>query len=247
MNEPVKCRVTRVKTGLLGSSVQYIMTLQEDDVAILIARRHHRANGAATLHIHACDVPGGSIDGRRPVAKLHANFMGTEYSMVTEAEDHPNSTHECKTDLELGAVAFAPNVMGTKGPRRITAVVPKLVPAGDTAWELVPAAAPAGSLMARHRATAAGMNPAGGCVALRNRPPRWNDALGAYCLNFRGRVTQASVKNFQLIAEDDPDRVIVQFGRVGANTFTLDYAFPIGPLQAFATALAALDPKLGCE
>ena len=38
---------------------------------------------------------------------------------------------------------------------------------------------------------------------LRNRPPRWNDALGAYCLNFGGRVTQASVKNLQLVSMED--------------------------------------------
>jgi tubby-related protein 1 len=43
------------------------------------------------------------------------------------------------------------------------------------------------------------------------------------------------------------DRVIVQFGRVAAQEFTLDYAFPATPLQAFAVALASLDPKLGCE
>ena len=40
-------------------------------------------------------------------------------------------------------------------------------------------------------------------VVLRNKPPRWNEALGAYCLSFGGRVTQASVKNFQLVAVDN--------------------------------------------
>lgn len=41
------------------------------------------------------------------------------------------------------------------------------------------------------------------CVVLRNKPPRWNAAMGAYCLNFGGRVTQASVKNFQLVSVDN--------------------------------------------
>lgn len=41
------------------------------------------------------------------------------------------------------------------------------------------------------------------CVVLRNKPPRWNQGLGAYCLNFGGRVTQASVKNFQLVSVDN--------------------------------------------
>lgn len=38
--------------------------------------------------------------------------------------------------------------------------------------------------------------------------------LNAYCLNFKGRVTEASVKNFQLVTEDDPDKVALQFGKV---------------------------------
>ncbi|EAZ32494.1 hypothetical protein OsJ_16713 [Oryza sativa Japonica Group] len=37
-------------------------------------------------------------------------------------------------------------------------------------------------------------------LVLRNKAPRWHEQLQCWCLNFRGRVTVASVKNFQLIA-----------------------------------------------
>jgi hypothetical protein len=33
---------------------------------------------------------------------------------------------------------------------------------------------------------------------LKNKPPKWNEQVGAYVLNFNGRVTRASVKNFQV-------------------------------------------------
>lgn len=53
-------------------------------------------------------------------------------------------------------------------------------------------------------------------MLLRNKPPKWNEQLGAYCLNFGGRVTAASVKNFQLMEEGDPsERVVLQYGKVG--------------------------------
>lgn len=42
----------------------------------------------------------------------------------------------------------------------------------------------------------------------------WWLQLGAYCLNFGGRVTHASVKNFQLVCEEEPERVVLQFGKV---------------------------------
>ncbi len=51
-------------------------------------------------------------------------------------------------------------------------------------------------------------------VMLRNKAPKWNEQLGAYCLNFGGRVTAASVKNFQLVDDRDPDRVVLQYGKV---------------------------------
>ena len=46
-------------------------------------------------------------------------------------------------------------------------------------------------------------------VELRNKPPHWNESLRCWCLNFRGRVKLASVKNFQLIASTDPTKTIV--------------------------------------
>lgn len=53
-------------------------------------------------------------------------------------------------------------------------------------------------------------------VIMHNKPPKWNEQLNAYCLNFRGRVTQASVKNFQLVTEEEPEKILLQFGKVHA-------------------------------
>jgi hypothetical protein len=41
--------------------------------------------------------------------------------------------------------------------------------------------------------------------------------LNAYCLNFNGRVTEASVKNFQLVSDENHNHVILQFGKVCAG------------------------------
>lgn len=71
--------------------------------------------------------------------------------------------------------------------------------------------------------------------------------LGAYVLNFDGRVTQPSVKNFQLVEAEDESTVRLLFGRVDRHSFNLDFQWPLSPLQAFAIALTSLDYKLGCE
>ena len=64
-------------------------------------------------------------------------------------------------------------------------------------------------------------------------------------LNFNGRVTQASVKNFQLIAKDG--NTVMQFGKIDQNIFNLDFSFPLSPLQAFGIALSSFERKFACE
>lgn len=95
-------------------------------------------------------------------------------------------------------------------------------------------------------------------LVLKNKAPRWHEQLQCWCLNFRGRVTVASVKNFQLIAagapapsqgqsSSDHDKIILQFGKVGKDMFTMDYRYPLSAFQAFAICLSSFDTKLACE
>jgi hypothetical protein len=99
-------------------------------------------------------------------------------------------------------------------------------------------------------------------IILKNKSPRWHEQLQCWCLNFRGRVTVASVKNFQLIAStqtaaggptpssqptQSDDKVILQFGKVGKDMFTMDYRYPLSAFQAFAICLTSFDTKLACE
>ena len=74
--------------------------------------------------------------------------------------------------------------------------------------------------------------------------PQWDNVHGAHVLNFNGRVSESSVKNFQLSGPDHADDVVLQFGRVGPDTFTMDVHHPLGLLQAFGICLASLDAKL---
>jgi hypothetical protein len=102
-------------------------------------------------------------------------------------------------------------------------------------------------------------------LILRNKAPRWHEQLQCWCLNFRGRVTVASVKNFQLVAATQPaagaptpsqatpvpppehEKVILQFGKVAKDMFTMDYRYPLSAFQAFAICLSSFDTKLACE
>ena len=60
-------------------------------------------------------------------------------------------------------------------------------------------------------------------VQVHNKTPVWNDETQSYVLNFHGRVTQASVKNFQIVHDSDVEYIIMQFARVAEDIFTMDY------------------------
>jgi Tub family len=84
-----------------------------------------------------------------------------------------------------------------------------------------------------------------GLMLLQNRPPWWNMELGSFVLNFGGRVSVASVKNFQLCERTDQDRIMLQFGRIqGRHSFTMDFQHPLTAVQAFSIAISSLQSKI---
>nr|CAB3455255.1 unnamed protein product [Digitaria exilis] len=87
-------------------------------------------------------------------------------------------------------------------------------------------------------------------VAPKNKSPSWNQQLRCRCLNLHGRVTAASVKNFQLVASDESapsNQEGDDFGKVGNDLFSMDYRYPISAFQAFAICLSSFETKIGCE
>lgn len=57
-------------------------------------------------------------------------------------------------------------------------------------------------------------------LILRNKSPMWNETSQVYQLDFGGRVTQESAKNFQI---EYKDKQVMQFGRIDSNAYTLDF------------------------
>ena len=91
-------------------------------------------------------------------------------------------------------------------------------------------------------------------LILRNKAPRWHEQLQCWCLNFHGRASVASVKTFQLVASPENgvvgpehEKVILQFGKVGKDVFTMDYRYPLSAFQAFAICLSSFNTKIACE
>ena len=77
-----------------------------------------------------------------------------------------------------------------------------------------------------------------------NKKPQYDEDLGAYTLDFDGRVTMASSKNFLMVPSTDiRGPVAVRFGRVEDSQFVMDVAWPCSPVKAMGVALASVLTK----
>uniref|UniRef100_A0A914VW10 Tubby C-terminal domain-containing protein n=1 Tax=Plectus sambesii TaxID=2011161 RepID=A0A914VW10_9BILA len=78
-------------------------------------------------------------------------------------------------------------------------------------------------------------------LVLQNKTPFWNEQSQVYQLDFGGRVTQESAKNFQI---EHQERQVMQFGRIENGSYTLDFRSPFSAVQAFSVALASITQRL---
>lgn len=92
-------------------------------------------------------------------------------------------------------------------------------------------------------------------LTFETKKPTWNDELGAWTLNFHGRVKLASKKNFLMVPEqdneqmmaefpDDDGQVFLRFGKVTKSRFSLDFQAPLSPMLALAIVCSAFAHKI---
>ncbi|XP_057559984.1 tubby-related protein 3 isoform X1 [Hippopotamus amphibius kiboko] len=241
----VKCRITRDKKGVdRGLFPTYYMHLEKDEnrkIFLLAGRK--RKKSKTSNYLISTDPTDLSREGESYIGKLRSNLMGTKFTVY----DHGVSPAKAQglvdkayTRQELAAVCYETNVLGFKGPRKMSVIIPGM----NMSHERIPfqPRSEHESLLSKWQNKAME-----NLIELRNKSPVWNDDTQSYVLNFHGRVTQASVKNFQIVHENDPDYIVMQFGRVADDMFTLDYNYPLCALQAFAIGLSSFDSKLACE
>mmetsp|Transcript_59261 Transcript_59261/g.138779 ORF Transcript_59261/g.138779 Transcript_59261/m.138779 type:complete len:302 (-) Transcript_59261:106-1011(-) len=72
------------------------------------------------------------------------------------------------------------------------------------------------------------------------KQPSWNDEVESLVLDFKGRHILSSAKNFQLALSQKPEHVLCQYGKIGPQTFSLDFKYPLSVVQAFGISLTTL-------
>ncbi|XP_017576696.1 tubby-related protein 1-like isoform X2 [Pygocentrus nattereri] len=237
----VKCKVTRDKRGMdRGLYPTYYLHLDNEKKVFLLAGRK-RKKSTTSNYLISTDPTDLSRGGENFVGKLRSNLMGTKFTVFDNGL-HPDRALPDMSNArqELAAIIYETNVLGMKGPRRMTVIIPGMNKDGDRV-PLRPRSENDGLLIRHQNRNMENL------IELRNKTPVWNEETASHVLNFNGRVTQASIKNFQIIHNKDQEYIVMQFGRVADDAFTLDYNYPLCAVQAFAIALSSFDGKIACE
>ncbi|CAF0823532.1 unnamed protein product [Rotaria sordida] len=243
----VQCRLRRDTTGVQKGFFPtfYLQAERPGDnkkFFLLAARKVAKVN-RQTEYIITTNVEtlSKNAGGDGCVGKLRGNNLtGTEYTLYDHglspnksSSKHSNNKESLRR--ELAAIVYNVNVFGIKGPRQMSAMLPEL------GHDIQPTKHEDGILdqwRDRH------LNY---LIQLRNRSPKYNEETKNYVLQFMGnRVAQPSVKNFQMIIENEnrEEEIIMQFGRVDKETFTCDFRYPLSAIQAFAIALSSFDSRI---
>ncbi|KAK9872111.1 hypothetical protein WA026_016155 [Henosepilachna vigintioctopunctata] len=238
-----KCRITRDRKGMdRGLYPTYFLHLEKDygkKIFLLAARK--RKKSATSNYLISTDPTDLSRNAESFVGKLRSNLLGTQFT-IFDSGVSPRKTNlkEGVHRQELAAVIYDTNVLGFKGPRKMTVIIPGMT-LDQERVNIYPQDESEGLIESWKAKNMDNL------IELHNKTPVWNDDTQSYVLNFLGRVTQASVKNFQIVHDSDAEYVVMQFGRVAEDVFTMDFRYPLCALQAFGIALSSFDNKLACE
>ena len=260
-NKVIETYIVRNKSGISNRLYPSYCVYLKDTKHFLMFAKKRQKNRTSNYIITTDKNNSDDKNAKSYLGKVRGNFVGTEFVIYDNGRsprDEADSVHRGQgakhVRSELAAALYETNILGTKGPRKMTILLPKLnqrptatSPPPPIGTSTASSSGHSTSSVLTHRYK---QNLMSLLLVLQNKSPKWNEHIGAYVLNFNGRVTMASVKNFQLVFPNKTDHqndIILQFGRVGKDRFTMDLKHPLTPLQAFGICLTSFDNKLACE
>ncbi|KAJ4787796.1 Tubby-like F-box protein [Rhynchospora pubera] len=258
-DSPVQCFIKRNKKNSTFSLYLGLTQSFADKGKFLLAARRYRRR-AHIEYVISTDPDDLFEESNSYVGKLRSDFLGTKYQIYDSQPPYEGakatssrstrrfgskriSPQVPSANYETGYIHYKFNLLKSRGPRRMHCTLQSPISSKSTEQN------PQLSDRNEDDATKLVVNkPQIEKVVLKNKAPRWHEHLQCWCLNFHGRVTVASVKNFQLVSTDgDEETVLLQFGKVGDDMFTMDYRHPLSAFQAFAICLTSFGTKLACE
>jgi len=228
----VQCTIIRDRTGMTGGRLfpTYELINEATKNTILLAKK---MNMNRTSNYHFFDMTRGAAGSK--LTKKSGNYLGklrarnigsTEYVLLSKS----SVAHEELAAFIFDRLSIFEQLKEGSQPRKMSVALPPL----DSNDCPIPQPLAEDGSKALFNALN-GSKKDFKMYYLETKDPVFEN--GNFRLNFGGRVTIPSVKNFQLVHSHDIDDIICQFGKVGDERFHIDYKAPLNALQAFACAI----------
>ena len=230
----IQCVIVRDRSGFQAKmSPSYELRLQESNKTLILAKK---MNMNRTSNYHLFDMTRAQVG--TVLSKKSGNYLGklrarntqrTEYLLLNDAPDRQ----------EVAGFVFdrADSMMDIREgirPRKLTVIIPPLSSEGLSVPHYVKGNEQDVSVIDMLRAPSSPEKH--GMHIFETKEPVFVN--GNFRLNFHGRVSVPSIKNFQIVSDFDIDHIVLQFGKVNDDRFHLDFKTPFNAFQAFALALS---------
>eukprot|EP01026_Neomeris_dumetosa_P006418 TRINITY_DN1203_c0_g1_i1.p1 TRINITY_DN1203_c0_g1~~TRINITY_DN1203_c0_g1_i1.p1 ORF type:complete len:491 (-),score=25.99 TRINITY_DN1203_c0_g1_i1:503-1975(-) len=217
----IQCYIVRSKLRK-GVPSTYSLYMEDCGKKLLKATKKRK--------VLSIDVHGSKVqDSSTSFGKLHWSSNGCNCSLFMS---DPTSS-ECRATQELAHVKYYEN----RGVRYMTTILPKVDCISSERTVIVPQYEKQSCLLDIYHED--NRQSYDDILVLRNKSPSYNELLQIHYLDFKGRAIHPSVKNFQLVSQMDNDYIVLQFGKIGADVFTMDVKWPMSPLQGFGICLSS--------
>ena len=237
--ERVHCTVVRDKRATIQGklSPSYVLILEDTNKPIIVAQK---LSLTRTSNYHLFDMTRAQLS--KVLSKKSGNYLGklratnvnrTEYVLLNQ-----NSEREEIAGIKFDRLTFMDQFKEGNQPRKLKAILPALdkdrVPIPNKVHDSNTGMGSTGSLsekLLKYESSSTEID----ALVFESKDPVFEN--GNFRLNFSGRVSMPSVKNFQLVSKKNISDVICQFGKVDEDIFHLDFKAPMNACQAFALAL----------
>ncbi|ETO15209.1 Tub family protein, partial [Reticulomyxa filosa] len=113
------------------------------------------------------------------LGKLRSNFMGTHFVIYDDGRNPKDlCQNQTPTRKEIGAVVYDQNILGTKGPRKMTVLLPD--PQTNKSWQPIDS-----SCLLIEKYT---QQIKDGILCLQNRTPKWNYRFVFFSISFKEKL-----------------------------------------------------------
>lgn len=234
----VNLRIIRKKAGFLGMYPIYYLFDDTQSVFFLNSKKMTRNKTSNYLISWEKDVFNKDHDSY--VGKLRSNNDKSKYLLYDNGEsiEKNKAAGIDKIRCELAYVAYNIEKVNINGTRNVMVALPKL---DEEYHPMVFRQLKKEDSICYHYADGKKEN----LYTFENAMPYWKN--NKYVLNFSERIKKSSVKNLQIIrtrktkdGESKTD-IVLEFGKVSSNEFSLTLKYPFSIMNAFAVALSSFD------